>query len=102
MKTKPAMLIVFAAALLASACSTRKLSGDSDGGSAPKAVRLAAVELSRAPEPARYSAILTPNAQVDLAFRVSRMEFQASAPRALLELDSLISQKLSTYPRNIT
>ena len=37
----------------------------------PKAVRLVAVEGSTAAESTTYSAIITPNAQVDLAFRVS-------------------------------
>jgi RND family efflux transporter MFP subunit len=37
----------------------------------PKAVRLVAVEASTAAESTTYSAIITPNAQVDLAFRVS-------------------------------
>ena len=37
----------------------------------PKAVRLVAVEASTGAEPTTYSAIIAPNAQVDLAFRVS-------------------------------
>jgi RND family efflux transporter MFP subunit len=37
----------------------------------PKAVRLATVESSTAADAATYSAVITPNAQVDLAFRVS-------------------------------
>ena len=37
----------------------------------PKAVRLATVEASTAADAATYSAVITPNAQVDLAFRVS-------------------------------
>jgi RND family efflux transporter MFP subunit len=37
----------------------------------PQAVRLVAVEASTAAESTTYSAIITPNAQIDLAFRVS-------------------------------
>src|SRR4029453_12071094 len=37
----------------------------------PKAVRLVAVEASTGQESTTYSAIIAPNAQVDLAFRVS-------------------------------
>jgi RND family efflux transporter MFP subunit len=59
-------------ALAAASCSRQRVSADGGRGDAvPRAVRTAAVELSRAAEPAQYSAILTPNAQVDLAFRVS-------------------------------
>jgi multidrug resistance efflux pump len=36
----------------------------------PKAVRLVAVELSSGPGPTTYSAIIAPNVQVDLAFRI--------------------------------
>ena len=37
----------------------------------PKAVRTATVELANAAQPMTYSAIIAPNAQVDVAFRVS-------------------------------
>ena len=62
-------IVVLAAILFATGCSTNKLATDS--APVPKAVRLAAVELASSPGGAKYSAILTPNAQVDLAFRVS-------------------------------
>jgi len=39
---------------------------------------MAVVELSKNPAPARYSAIIAPNAQVDLAFRVSGYVVQLS------------------------
>ena len=70
MKTRPATVIVLGAALLATGCSSGKLSADSRT-AVPKAVRMATVELFRSAERAKYSAILTPNAQVDVAFRVS-------------------------------
>src|SRR5262249_3427862 len=60
---------VLAAVLCATACSTDRTPGDPPA--QPKAVRMGTVTLSRDNEPAKYSAILTPNAQVDLAFRVS-------------------------------
>jgi RND family efflux transporter MFP subunit len=60
---------VLAAVLFAAACSTGRTAGDPPA--QPKAVRMGTVSLSREGEPAKYSAILTPNAQVDLAFRVS-------------------------------
>jgi RND family efflux transporter MFP subunit len=59
-----------AAALCATACSSGRRPGDGDPPLA-KAVRMGTVALSREAEPAKYSAILTPNAQVELAFRVS-------------------------------
>ncbi len=71
MKTEFALAAVAATALFATSCSNGKLSADSDRAPVPKAVRTAKVEFSRAVEPAKYSAILTPDAQVDMAFRVS-------------------------------
>jgi multidrug efflux pump subunit AcrA (membrane-fusion protein) len=56
-----------ASALLTSACTTHHVSA---GGGTPKAVRMVTVELSDNPEPEKYSAIIVPDAQVDLAFRV--------------------------------
>jgi multidrug efflux pump subunit AcrA (membrane-fusion protein) len=56
---------------MSAACTGRGNAGDRDAGGAPKAVRIGAVEWSANPEPTRYSAIIGPNAQVDLAFRVS-------------------------------
>lgn len=64
-------LLIGAAALLTAGCASRQNSAEGAGDAAPKAVRMAVVELSKKPEPVRYSAIIAPNAQVDLAFRVS-------------------------------
>ena len=58
-----------AAAVLTCGCVGRA-GGDTDG-RIPTAVRLVAVEVSTGAEPRTYSAIIAPNAQVDLAFRVS-------------------------------
>jgi multidrug efflux pump subunit AcrA (membrane-fusion protein) len=69
------MPLIFASAALASAvlfaagCSTSRVSADSPP--AARAIRLATVETAPPPEEAKYSAILTPDSQVDLAFRVS-------------------------------
>jgi RND family efflux transporter MFP subunit len=52
-------------------CSSHKTAADSERKEIPKAVRTSVVGTFSAPEPARYSAIIAPNAQVDLAFRVS-------------------------------
>ena len=71
MKAKPSSVVALSIAMLATACSTARISADNDRAAIPKAVRTGTVELSRTAEPAKYSAILTPNAQVDLAFRVS-------------------------------
>jgi RND family efflux transporter MFP subunit len=60
--------VVLAGALCAIACSRSRAADDP----APaKAIRMGVVSLAREGEAAKYSAILTPNAQVDLAFRVS-------------------------------
>jgi RND family efflux transporter MFP subunit len=60
--------VVLAAPLCAIACSRSRAAEDP----APvKAIRMGVVSLAREGEVAKYSAILTPNAQVDLAFRVS-------------------------------
>src|SRR5262245_27959164 len=66
-----AHVLIGAATLLAAGCATHQSAAEDDGNSTPKAVRMAVVELSKNPDPARYSAIIAPNAQVDLAFRVS-------------------------------
>ena len=55
-------------ALLAAACATRQVA--IEGGGTPKAIRMVAVQLASDPAPTKYSAIIAPNAQVDLAFRV--------------------------------
>jgi membrane fusion protein, multidrug efflux system len=62
-------LVAAIAAALTSGCVGRA-GGDADA-RIPKAVRLMAVEASKGVEPTTYSAIIAPNAQVDLAFRVS-------------------------------
>jgi HlyD family secretion protein len=60
--------VVLAGALYSIACSRSRAADDQ----APaKAIRMGVVSLAREGEAAKYSAILTPNAQVDLAFRVS-------------------------------
>jgi RND family efflux transporter MFP subunit len=66
-----ATLLIGAAALLTAGCAIHRNFAEGDGNAAPKAVRMAVAELSKNPEPTRYSAIIAPNAQVDLAFRVS-------------------------------
>src|SRR5499433_4602693 len=71
-------VLIGAAALLAAGCATHQSAAEDDGNSTPKAVRMAVVELSKNPDPARYSAIIAPNAQVDLAFRVSGYVVQLS------------------------
>jgi RND family efflux transporter MFP subunit len=64
-----ALGFVAIAAVQACGCAGRAAT-DTDA-SNPKAVRLVAVEPSTAAESTTYSAIITPNAQVDLAFRLS-------------------------------
>ena len=60
--------VVLAGALCAIACSRSRPAQDP----APaRAIRMGVVSSAREGEAAKYSAILTPNAQVDLAFRVS-------------------------------
>jgi RND family efflux transporter MFP subunit len=66
-----AALPIVLAAILTAGCSRGHGSADSDRHPTPTAVRMAVVELSDNPEPTTYSAIIAPNAQVDLAFRVS-------------------------------
>jgi len=51
-------------------CTGHGASADRDSSAPPKAVRLAAVESSMNSAPTTYSAIIAPNAQVDLAFRI--------------------------------
>jgi multidrug efflux system membrane fusion protein len=60
--------VVLAGALCVIACSR---SGATEDSAPAKAIRVGTVSLVREAEAAKYSAILTPNAQVDLAFRVS-------------------------------
>jgi len=65
---RAAVLLVFV--LCAGACSSARPAADSERAVA-KAVRMGTASLSFENEPAKYSAILTPNAQVEMAFRVS-------------------------------
>ena len=64
-----ASALLGASVLLSTACTTRRVAAESGG--APKAIRLVTVQLANDSEPAKYSAIIAPNAQVELAFRVS-------------------------------
>src|SRR5262245_9553883 len=66
--TASAILVI--AALPSVGCARGDASVDREG-RPQKAIRTAVVELSSAPEPTTYSAIIAPNAQVDVAFRVS-------------------------------
>jgi RND family efflux transporter MFP subunit len=61
-------VLAFAAA---QACGCVGRAGSTVDARTPKAVRLVTVEASTSAESTTYSAIITPNAQVDLAFRVS-------------------------------
>jgi multidrug efflux pump subunit AcrA (membrane-fusion protein) len=64
-----ASALLGASVLLSTACTTRRVAAE--GGGTPKAIRLVTVQLANDSEPAKYSAIIVPNAQVELAFRVS-------------------------------
>lgn len=64
-----ALLFIGGVALLATGCA-RKISANAEDNAPPQAVRMASVELAKEAEPTKYSAVITPNAQVDLAFRV--------------------------------
>jgi RND family efflux transporter MFP subunit len=64
-----ALAFVAIAAALTGGCVGR--AGSAVDERTPKAVRLVTVEASTGAESTTYSAIVTPNAQVDLAFRVS-------------------------------
>ena len=55
--------------LLAAGCTTRHAAAQ--GGDPPKAVRFVTVQYASGAEPKRYSAIIAPDVQVDLSFRVS-------------------------------
>jgi membrane fusion protein, multidrug efflux system len=61
-------LLAALAAALNNGCTGQGATGGSDPNT--KAVRMVAVELSSGPGPTTYSAIIAPNAQVDLAFRI--------------------------------
>src|SRR5262245_46096828 len=65
----PALLLVVVASAPADACVSR--AGSDADARPPKAVGLGAVEASTEAESTTYSAVVTPNAQVDLTFRVS-------------------------------
>ena len=64
-----ASALLGASVLLSTACTTRR--GAAEEAGTLKAIRLVTVQLVNDSEPAKYSAIIAPNAQVDLAFRVS-------------------------------
>jgi multidrug efflux pump subunit AcrA (membrane-fusion protein) len=64
-----ASALLGASVVLSTACTTRRVAAE--GGGTPKAIRLVTVQLANDSEPAKYSAIIAPNAQVELAFRVS-------------------------------
>ena len=55
--------------LLSAGCTTRHAAAQ--GGEPPKAVRLITVQYANDAEPKKYSAIIAPDAQVELSFRVS-------------------------------
>jgi RND family efflux transporter MFP subunit len=74
-------LVILAAASCGSGCAGSDASVGRDG-VAQKAVRMAVVELPIAQEPTTYSAIIAPNAQVDVAFRVPGYVVQLDHARA--------------------
>ena len=63
-------LVFFVVAAIQACGCVGRANSDTDA-RPPQAVRLVAVEASSAAESTTYSAIITPNAQIDLAFRVS-------------------------------
>ena len=63
-------LVFFVVAAIQACGCVGRANSDTDA-RPPQAVRLVAVEASTAAESTTYSAIITPNAQIDLAFRVS-------------------------------
>jgi RND family efflux transporter MFP subunit len=63
--------LVFAAIAAVLTCGCADRTGAETDARLPTAVRLVTVEASTGAEPTTYSAIIAPNAQVDLAFRVS-------------------------------
>src|SRR5262245_44211610 len=64
------MALLGIAAVFSGGCGP-EASADGDANAAPKAVRMATVAWSNDATPTAYSAIIAPDAQVDLAFRVS-------------------------------
>jgi RND family efflux transporter MFP subunit len=64
-------LVFFVVAVIQTCGCVGRANSDTDARRPPQAVRLVAVEASTAAESTTYSAIITPNAQIDLAFRVS-------------------------------
>src|SRR5262245_41597191 len=61
-------MLLLAAAAVHCACSDHEARADARS---PNAVRLVTVEASTGTDSTRYSAVIAPNAQVDLAFRVA-------------------------------
>ena len=64
-------ILVFVAIAAVQTCGCAGRAATDTNARTPKAVRLVTVEASTGAESTTYSAIITPNAQVDLAFRVS-------------------------------
>src|SRR5262245_27214480 len=62
---------VFVAVAAVQTCGCAGRAATDTDARTPNAVRLVTVEASRGAESTTYSAIIAPNAQVDLAFRVS-------------------------------
>jgi RND family efflux transporter MFP subunit len=60
--------LLFTAAILTGGCTSRDVTADARS---PTAVRLVSVEASSNAASMTYSAVIAPNAQIDLAFRVS-------------------------------
>jgi RND family efflux transporter MFP subunit len=65
------VLAFFIAVAAVQICGCVGRAGSDSNARTPTAVRLVAVEASKGGQSTTYSAIITPNAQVDLAFRVS-------------------------------
>ena len=66
--------------LLTAGCTTRQVAAV--GGDPTKAVRLVTVQYARAAEAKKYSAIIAPDAQVELSFRVSGYVVELKRDRA--------------------
>jgi RND family efflux transporter MFP subunit len=82
-------LLMVMLALLGATCSRREPGKDNPPGDIPKAVRMATVKVSNVGEIGKYSAILTPDAQVDLCFRVTGYVveiYQAAGPDGRVRL----------------
>jgi multidrug efflux pump subunit AcrA (membrane-fusion protein) len=80
MKTYISMFFLLGEVVLLTTGCGQKISARDNA--MPQAVRMAVVELSKDPELTKYSAIITPNAQVDLSFRVSGYVVQLHQTKA--------------------